>query len=79
MCRLDREECVGDAEVMVIAKFEKSLSIFSYLPNTKVSYTLKPGVMIGAYLSIKVIRKVKMFRALNDFNGVVGLLIEPVF
>lgn len=77
MCRLDREECVGDAEVMVIAKFEKSLSIFSYLPNTKVS--LKPGVMIGAYLSIKVIKKVKMFRALNDFNGVVGLLIEPVF
>lgn len=79
MCRFDREECVGDVEVMVIVKFEKFLFIFSYFFNIKVFFILKLGVMIGVYLSIKVIKKVKMFCVLNDFNGVVGFFIELVF
>lgn len=79
MCRFDREECVGDVEVMVIVKFEKFLFIFSYFFNIKVFFILKLGVMIGVYLSIKVIKKVKMFCFLNDFNGVVGFFIELVF
>lgn len=79
MCRFDREECVGDVEVMVIVKFEKFLFIFSYFLNIKVFFILKLGVMIGVYLSIKVIKKVKMFCVLNDFNGVVWFFIELVF